>query len=73
MSLTFFGRFIFGKSVKRNNLSQFRSDMEEEFEQVKKHDVLWTQITKTLNNHKVPVTCNQVKNKWKNLKKPTKK
>lgn len=47
--------------------------MEEEFEQVKKHDVLWTQITKTLNNHKVPATCNQVKNKWKNLKKPTKK
>lgn len=43
--------------------------MEEEFEQVKNHDVLWNRITKTLNNHKVPVTCKQVKNKWKNLKK----
>lgn len=47
--------------------------MEEEFEQVKNHDVLWNRITKTLNNHKVPVTCNQVKNKWKNLKKTYKK
>lgn len=43
--------------------------MEEEFEQVKNHDVLWNRITKTLNNHKVPVSCNQVKNKWKNLNK----
>ncbi|XP_065935753.1 uncharacterized protein [Magallana gigas] len=61
------------KECEEKELISIRSDMDEEFEQVKNHDVLWNRITKTLNNHKVPVTCNQVKNKWKNLKKTYKK
>ncbi|XP_011453252.3 uncharacterized protein [Magallana gigas] len=61
------------KECEEKELISIRSDMKEEFEQVKNHDVLWNRITKTLNNHKVPVSCNQVKNKWKNLKKTYKK
>lgn len=47
--------------------------MEEQFNDVKNHDVLWGQITKKLNSHNIFVNVLQVKNKWKNLKKTYKK
>lgn len=52
---------------------QLRLEMEEQFNDVKNNDVIWGQITKTLNSHNIFVTVLQVKDKWKNLRKLTRK
>ena len=58
---------------KRRELISERLDKEEKFNSCKSYNALWKKIQKNLEEEGIFVTFSQVMNKWKNLKKDTRK